>query len=329
MATSFSPCRRFAVCTLAGHQKLEHAIHGLGITSMVTVGVVTHERSDLFANMLEHLRETIRVCPYPVSVLVVNNSGTSTHDAVAQLLKGSDLASLCAVRLVDSPENNISIGRNLILDLSETNLVAFIDDDEYPRVDWLTKLVDLFEHRDCDMVGGPIMPVYPETTPRWVQHIDLHNVRGMKTGDVIRRTATGNCLVSRDAIGEYRFDPAFGLSGGGDAHFFETLARCGKTLMWCSEAIVDETITEKRGAARYAIFRFIKQGNNFSRFMLIDVGLAGRCWFRARAAGLAFVGIVGGAVLLPVNPRLCAHWWKGGFTNLGKVVRLRSSLYGD
>jgi len=110
---------------------------------------------------------------------------------------------------------------------------------------------------------------------------------------------------------------------------FETLARCGKTLMWCSEAIVDETITEKRGAARYAIFRFIKQGNNFSRFMLIDVGLAGRCWFRARAAGLAFVGIVGGAVLLPVNPRLCAHWWKGGFTNLGKVVRLRSSLYGD
>jgi len=49
------------------------------------------------------------------------------------------LSVVCA--LAGPQTYNISIGRNLILDLSETNLVAFIDDDEYPRVDWLTKLV--------------------------------------------------------------------------------------------------------------------------------------------------------------------------------------------
>lgn len=298
------------------------------MTAHVTVGVITYDRSALFANMLSHLREAVRSCSSRITVLVVNNSGAEANSKIAGQIADSGLAEVCEVQLIDSPENNISVGRNLALDSCTTRYLAFIDDDEYPRADWLEKLIGQQLLGAGDMVGGPIVPVYPETAPAWVREIDLHNIAGLATGDVLRRTATGNCLLDLHAIGNHRFDREFGLSGGGDAMFFESLSRKGHKLIWCADAIVDETITEDRATARYAIYRFVKQGNNFARLMLVDASWLTRFLFRARAAVLSVVGILGGLVLYPFSAGKCARWWKGGFTNLGKLVRLRSGLYG-
>ena len=298
------------------------------MTVQVTVGVVTHDRSVLFANMLEHLKATIRACRHSVAVLIVNNSGADSHRMVSDLVEQSGLSELCPTTVVDSPENNIATGRNVVIDHCRTRLLAFIDDDEYPRLNWLTNLVDQQLLGLGDMVAGPTLPVYPKSAAAWVKEIDLHNVRGRKTGDVIRRSGSGNCLLDLEAIGEARFDHAFGLTGGEDANFFESLTRRGHKLVWCAEAVVDESITEDRSTVRYSVFRFIKQGNNFSRLMLVDASLGERVWFRARGAVLALVGIVCGALLLPFSPRGCARCWKGGFTNLGKLVSLRDGLYG-
>ena len=234
----------------------------------VTVGVVTYERSELFAQMLDYLATSIRACTFPVDLVVVNNSGPVARADVLAVLDRSAIAEVCTVRLLDSAENNISIGRNLALDGCRTRLLAFLDDDEYPRPDWLSRLVACQASGVGQLVGGPILPVFPDAAPRWVKAIDLHNARGLATGDIIRRTATGNCLLDTAVLDGHRFDPAFGRSGGGDAHFFETLSRRGHTLVWCAEAIVEETISAERATARFALFRFIKQGNNFSRFML-------------------------------------------------------------
>jgi len=243
------------------------------MTVEVTVGVVTHERSSLFEHMLEHLCLSVSACPYPVTVLVVNNSGPGENRVARDLLDRSGLSRFCSVRLLDSPENNISTGRNLIIDSCKTQHLAFIDDDEYPEAEWLTSLVNQQLEGLGSMVGGPIVPVYPPEAPAWVREIDLHNTRGLSTGDVIRRTATGNCLLDLTAVGEIRFDHAFGLTGGGDANFFETLTRRGSKLIWCAHAVVKETISEDRATARYSIFRFIKQGNNFRRVMFVDASL--------------------------------------------------------
>jgi len=295
----------------------------------LSVGVVTHDRSALFADMLGHLLTAVRHHDGPVSVIVVNNSGPPARAVVQGLIDRSGLARHGPVTLIDSPRNDIAVARNLVLEACETRLLAFIDDDEYPCAGWLAHLAAQQAESRCAAVAGPIVPVYPPGTPRWVRQVDLHNMHGHATGDTLRRAASGNCLLDLQRIGDDRFDVAFGLTGGEDADFFERLSRRGERLVWCAEARVEETITTERATARYTLSRFLMQGGSFARVMLRDATLATRAVFYARALVLAPVGILGGLLLWPFHPRRCARGWKGGFTNLGKLLGRRGARYGQ
>lgn len=297
-------------------------------TLNVTVGVVTHERSALFKKMLAYLKASIEACTHDIVVLVVNNSGTDAHDTVRSLIDQSGVRDICSVRLIDSPENNISVGRNLIIDECETQYLAFIDDDEYPREQWLQRLIDQQALGIGQMVAGPVLPIYPTGTAKWIREIDLHNRRGRSTGDVIRRSGSGNCLLDLEAIGDSRFKHGYGRTGGGDGAFFEEQYQRGLKLVWCAEALIDEVITPDRSTWRYAIFRFIKQGNNYARYYVGDESRMTQLTFRIRAAAFALLEIPCGLFVYPFSATRCAWFWKRGFIHLGQVIPLKRDLYG-
>jgi len=100
-----------------------------------------------------------------------------------------------AVRVINSPENNIAIGRNVVLDNAAFDLIAFLDDDEYPSVNWLNEMMDV--HNECDsvVVAGPVLPVFEDACPAWVKTTDLHNVRNRQNKGIIEMTGTGNVLI--------------------------------------------------------------------------------------------------------------------------------------
>ena len=240
----------------------------------------------------------------------------------------SGIQAVCPVHVIDSPANNIAVGRNLVLDNVQSRWLVFVDDDEYPNPDWVWKLYQQQQISDCAVVAGPIEPVYPEGTPKWVAAVDLHNKGNLKTGDRPPRVATGNCILNMEKIGTQRFDPEFGLTGGSDTLFFEQLADHGLHIVWREDAIVHETIPESRANSGYMVFRCMTQGHTFKRVILREAGLARHVSFQLKALLIAPPSLLVGALMLPINDSSAALWLKRGFTNLGKLIKPSKKLYG-
>jgi len=150
----------------------------------------------------------------------------------------------------------------------------------------------------------------------------------LKTGDQLRRVATGNCLLDLQQIGLQRFDQAFGLSGGSDSLFFDQLADRGLYVVWREDAIVHETIPPTRTSSRYMMFRCMTQGQNFKRVVLRKAKFPQQFVFTLKALLVAPFSLLVGALALPVNARISAFWLKRGFTNLGKLIGPSKRLYG-
>jgi len=294
----------------------------------VTVGMLTHKRAGTFEGMLKHLQTTIEQYSGECSFIVVNNSGAESNELITGIVERSGIQNTCPTRIIDSPENNISVGRNLVMDNTETNLLLFIDDDEYPNPDWIEALVNQYDISKTMAIAGPIEPIFPDTAPDWVREIDLHNKGNLKTGDTLPRAATGNCLLDLSQVGDVRQDPADGLAGGEDAAFFQKLTSAGKVITWSEEAVVHETVSKERSTAKYMIFRFMKHGQAYKRVVLDNYKGTKYAFALIRAGVIAPIGIALALITMPFNPKLCSVWMKRGFTNLGKVVSRSKPLYG-
>lgn len=294
----------------------------------VTIGVLTHNRATTFEKMLDHLKIAVAQYQGETTLIVANNSGAEAHAAVKAITDRSGIADVCTLLIIDSPTNNIAVGRNLVLDNAQTDLLLFIDDDEYPNPDWIEVFVRQHEIFKTMAVAGPVQLVFAESASGWVRQIDLHNNANLKTGDNPPKTGIGNCILDLTQVGDVRMDPADGLLGGEDTAFFQKLTNAGKKITWCEEAMVYETISEERSTARYMIFRFMKQGETFKRVVIKKKSGGQQALALTRAALIAPVCIAIGVILMPFNDSQCSLWLKRGFTNLGKIVSISKPLYG-
>lgn len=298
------------------------------VNERVSVGVITHDRATLFVDCLKGLSKSIARSKYECEVLVINNAGADGHSAVSQMIIDSEISKVCSVRTIESPINNISVGRNLAIENAAADLLMFIDDDECPHIDWIDEMVEQMKTSDSAVVVGPIYAMFPEGTTAWISQLDIHNNNSLQTGQKIRRSATGNCLLNLSEVGDLRFDEAFGRTGGGDSLFFDELWIRGKPSVWCNEGKVFETIPEDRANARYMIFRFLKQGFNYRRVVLRNASTKQKTMFFVKAVCAAPVSLTIGLFAIPFSPRVAAKWIKRGFINLGKIKKSGKLLYG-
>ena len=59
------------------------------------------------------------------------------------------------LKIIESGKVKPALKRNLGMEKAEGDLYAFIDDDAYPRKDWLKNAVKYFEDENIGIVGGP------------------------------------------------------------------------------------------------------------------------------------------------------------------------------
>ena len=85
----------------------------------------------------------------PFEVVVVN--GPSVDGTAGMLERFADRA-----RLLDCPEANLGLSRNIGVQQAAGEIVAFIDDDAIPEPDWLEHVVGEFADLDVAAVGGPV-----------------------------------------------------------------------------------------------------------------------------------------------------------------------------
>src|SRR5690349_9562120 len=190
----------------------------------VDVCLATFKRPRLLERLLADV--VAQQLPDTVSmhIIVVDNDALKSGRAVVASYQGSSVS----LEYLVQPERNIALTRNVALDHSQGELIAFIDDDESAPTDWLRTLMAAMERYAADVVLGPVRGILPATAPRWIAKGRFFEPRALSSGTRVdgRSGGTGNVLMKAAAVrGKVAFDPRYGLSGSEDTDFFQRLWR--------------------------------------------------------------------------------------------------------
>ena len=228
----------------------------------ISICVCTYRRPGL----LEHLLRTVQTLEthdlFTCSVVVVDNDN---RQSAREIVDKVNVTSSIAIEYDVEPERNISLARNRSVKNSNGDLIAFIDDDEFPERSWLFSHLQTLRATNADGVLGPVKPHFSAHAPPWLLRSGLCDRSRFGTGTVLkdsRYTRTGNVLIRRSLFtgSDGFFDPKYGRSGGGDAVFFKRMIQKGKVFVWCDEACVYETVPPERQTRGYYIKRAFTRG---------------------------------------------------------------------
>jgi len=228
----------------------------------ITVCICTYKRPAFLARLLEKLLAQRTDSTFSVSVVVVDNdSRESGREAIWKVQENATYA----LDYMVEPERSISLARNRSVANATGNIIAFIDDDEFPEDDWLLRSYRVLRDSGATGVLGPVRPDFGPSAPRWLIKSGICERREFSTGTVLtdaRYTRTGNALVWKSLFADAkdRFDPVFGRAGGGDALFFKRMMAKGHVFVWCNEAVVYETVTPDRYKKSYYVRRAFTRG---------------------------------------------------------------------
>jgi succinoglycan biosynthesis protein ExoM len=233
----------------------------------VSICVCTYRRPNLLRRLLLSVENLQTAGLFEYSVVVVDNDPEGSAEGVVRELESTITT---RIRYYHEKERSISLARNRSILESTGNLVAFIDDDEFPDTDWLLNLYRTLHSTGADGVLGPVLPHFDGEPARWLPRSGLCDRERFATGTVLqdaKYTRTGNVLAVRGLFqkGDMWFDPSYGLSGGGDAAFFRRMIAKGRSFVWCDEGCVYETVLPERQTRRYYIRRAFTRGMTSSK----------------------------------------------------------------
>ena len=259
-------------------------------------------RPELLSRLLDDLRAYVDAPPigWHVRVVVCDNDPDRTAEDVCRAA-----AQRSPVEYVAEPRPGIAAARNRLLDSArDCDAVAFIDDDERPCAGWLGSLLACMEAHDADVVSGPVLSDFATSLPEWVTSARCFRRPRQATGTVAGWPGTGNVLIRVTSLGSppLRFDERYGMTGGSDTFLFLTLKKRGARVIWCDEAVVEETVPAHRTTLRWILRRSFRIGNTHAWFDRDLDGSVPRMTLRA-AKGVAWlvfgaVGTIGGAARL-------------------------------
>jgi glycosyltransferase involved in cell wall biosynthesis len=228
----------------------------------ICICICTYKRPELLRRLLLSLEEQETEDFFDYSIVIIDNdSSESARDTVERFASQSKISIIYDVEA----KQNIALARNKAIENAKGDFVAFIDDDEFPIKTWLFKLHSaLNSHKPSGGVLGPVIPYYPEGTPRWLIKSKICDRPNHSTGASLnwKMTRTGNVLLCQKILktNRFRFDPKKGRTGGEDKEFFKRLIEHGYTFIWCSEATVYEVIYSDRWKLSYYLNRSLMMG---------------------------------------------------------------------
>jgi glycosyltransferase involved in cell wall biosynthesis len=200
-------------------------------TQHISVCVCTYKRPQFLKRLLEELRgqETGELFTYSI-VVVDNDRLRSAEQVVREFAASSAIPIFYHVELRQS----IALARNKAIENASGDLIAFMDDDEFPIKRWLLTLFEALNKFAVDGVLGPVKPHFDDEPPQWVVKGKFYDRPSYPTGFVIdwRKGRTGNVLLKRQLFGEgmQLFNPEF--STGEDKDFFRRILEKRHVFIW-------------------------------------------------------------------------------------------------
>ncbi len=282
----------------------------------ISICICTYKRPRSLERLLTSLERQRTDGEFAISAVVVDNDD---RESGREVVAAARARSPVEVQYHAEPQRSISLARNRSVANARGDLIAFIDDDEFPDDSWLLNHFRFLSSSGADGVLGPVIPHFDDQAPAWLVKSGLLDRKRFPTGEVIADTRymrTGNALVRRSLFTEAggSFDPQYGLSGGGDAVFFKRMTEQGKVFLWCNEACVYETVLPERWRKSYYVRRAFTRGMAEAW----ETPLFSRSTVRSLAAvvvytlALPFCFLLGQHRFMPCLVRGCDH--------LGKIL---------
>lgn len=231
----------------------------------ISICISTYQRPALLSKLLNTLASQVTDGKFAYSIVVADNDAAESARTVVE-----GMAAKYPVSLVycTEPRRSIAHVRNMTIARSSGELIAFIDDDEFPENNWLLNLFGTLTAHECAGVLGPVRPFYPPGTPEWVKRAGFFERPEHPTGYTMpwQGCRTGNVLFRRRIIEgmDQPFSPSFG-TGGSDVDFFRRMIDIGHRFVWCNEAPVHEEVPPNRWKRRILLKRAILRGQNSFR----------------------------------------------------------------
>lgn len=230
----------------------------------ISVCIGTFKRAELLTKLLGCLERQQTDARFSYSVVVADNDSLRSAEPVVGVFAESKLViTYCA-----EPRQNIALVRNKALQHAEGDLVAFIDDDEFPEERWLVNLVRTLEETGADGVLGPVKPYFDVQPPQWVTKGRFFERPNYATGYNVKwpEARSGNVLFRKRILDgvDVPFNPDFATAGE-DVDFFRRMVEKGYRFVWCSEAAAYELVPEWRCKRSYLLRRALLRGSNFPK----------------------------------------------------------------
>jgi succinoglycan biosynthesis protein ExoM len=233
-------------------------------THQISVCICTFKRAGLLSRLLARLEHQQTEGLFTYSVVVADNDSMRSAERVVAEFPSSRFR----VRYCVEPRQNIALARNKALQNADGELIAFIDDDEFPADDWLCKLFRTYTAYGVDGVLGPVKPLFEQNPPIWVEKGRFFERPTYATGYTLTwsETRTGNVLFRRNILNgvDSAFRSEFDTAGE-DIDFFRRMVEKGCTFIWCDEAVVYELVPPSRCTRSYLLKRALLGGSNFSK----------------------------------------------------------------
>jgi succinoglycan biosynthesis protein ExoM len=234
-------------------------------THQISVCICTMKRAELLSRLLARLENQQTEGLFTYSVVVADND---CMRSAQQVVAAFSSTTCLPVEYCVEAQQNIALARNKALQHAVGNLIAFIDDDEFPAADWLCNLFKAYVAYGVDGVLGPVKPYFEVDPPRWVKKGRFFERPSYATGYKVswHETRTGNLLFKKNILDgtDTPFRVEFD-TGGEDVDFFRRMIEKGCEFVWCNEAPVYEVVPPSRCKRSYLLKRALLRGSNFPK----------------------------------------------------------------
>jgi glycosyltransferase involved in cell wall biosynthesis len=255
------------------------------IAPEAVVCIPTFQRPAMLHRTLQSLAEQGRAIRFAVVVVDNDSKARAGVSVVASFLREGKFSGLCLVE--ERQGNCYAINRAFREGLQRFPTARYflmIDDDEIADPTWLERMVAAARNHDADVVGGPVVPEFPDDVPRDLFRHPIYWPAFEKSGFVPLIYGSGNCLIQRRAfekVANPSFDLRFNYLGGGDTDFFTRCRAAGLISYWEQTARIVETVPEERLQPGWVLRRGLRIGAINYR---IDRGASGTPLRRLRLA---------------------------------------------
>jgi succinoglycan biosynthesis protein ExoM len=242
-------------------------------TPIITVLVPTFHRPEGALAAGRSVLAQVNAADFEI-LLVDNDVGQSGARAAQTLSQESHVPFRYAVEAAPGVAN----ARNKAVSLANGDFIAFLDDDEVAKPNWLHDMMAAHIATGADVVFGPIEARLPANSAQPHAYFKAFFSRLLdgETRLIEKPFGCGNSLLKRDTVlrGPTPFNPATNETGGEDDLLWQDVRAWGGTFGWAHTAWVYEDVPESRASWSYFTRRSFAYGHNTTAQLLDGTRIA-------------------------------------------------------